>query len=195
MAHGPRWRPGPRGSACEAARTRAPRVGWGGDVATSLRPRWSPRPRPHSAFLPPQNPEVGQAEARRRRGGGGGGRRPAVAELPRERVCVRAGGGAAWPGQPGPDGRGGHGLGRVAGQVPEAGPGVLEGTRRGRGARGLWLCGLGGLGRDSSGRRGPAAGPTSSALSPAPLGPPLPCLHLPLPRDGAGRCLQKGAGV
>lgn len=36
---------------------------------------------------------------------------------------------AAWPER----GGGGHGLGRVAGEVPEAGTGVLEGTRRGRG--------------------------------------------------------------
>lgn len=104
----------------ESARVRA-RAREGGAVMSDVaRPRWSLRPGP-SSFLSPGEP------------GSGGGGAAAVAERAglvdphtRQRVWgwgrgVGTGGlgSLAWTG------RGGHGLGRVAGEVPEAGSGVL----------------------------------------------------------------------
>ena len=94
---------------------------------------------------------------------------------------------AVWPGQ----GGGGHGLGRVAGEVPEAGSGVLEGTRRMRGVGGPRSCGLGLpwqrlVGTEGGGGGGTRARPSRLLRL---LYAPLPRFHLQCPGDGAGRCL------
>lgn len=81
--------------------------------------------------------------------GGGGGAAAAAAQWAGSGCAVpgrECGAGGARLGLGGPAcarGGGGHGLGRAAGQVPEAGSGVLQGTQHRAGSRGCTLAGLG----------------------------------------------------
>lgn len=87
---------------------------------------------------PPANPEVEVEEARRRRPSG-----QARAAPSRGASAGLGARGWGWGGPACARGWGGHGLGRAAGQVPEAGSGVLQGTQHRAGSRGCTLAGLG----------------------------------------------------
>lgn len=85
----------------DCARTCSGAGGWGRDVKTLPRPRWSLRPWSHSAFLAPGEPGSGGggAAAVAKRAGAGGA-------VPGACLGLGAGGGAERPGQPGLDGEG-----------------------------------------------------------------------------------------
>lgn len=114
-----RGRPQERQRVC--ARTCSGAGGWGGDV----RRRPAPGERSLRPLAPLLLPLTRRTRKWRRRRGNGGDRQELVDPYPAACLGLGAGGGAEWPGQSGLDRAGGHGLGRVAGEVPEAGSGVL----------------------------------------------------------------------